>query len=156
MKETSERLKEVLNFLKLTNNAFAREIGVSSTVINGIVSGSHNPGPKVLNAINLRFPNVNTDWLSNGVGQMLRSDLHNKPLETATFGDQVVERLMEEFAKLREQLSVKDRQIEGLQRTVDALISRPVTPAGNFLKPAINTGKIIPMPISKKIALNVA
>ncbi|MBN8820785.1 MULTISPECIES: helix-turn-helix domain-containing protein [unclassified Spirosoma] len=139
MKETAKRLEEVLDLLKLNKNAFAREIGVSSTVINGIVSGMHNPGPKVLGAINSRFPEINTDWISNGIGQIQRSEGSTKPTDNESFGNQVIERLLDEFTKLREQLSIKDRQLEaadkraeGLQRTIDALLNRPLTSTGNF------------------------
>lgn len=68
-----------------------------------------------------------------------------KAVEENHFGNQVAERILEEFQALKSQLSIKDRQIDGLQRTVDALISRQITPAANFLKDVPYEGRIVPL-----------
>ncbi|MVM37217.1 hypothetical protein GO730_05575 [Spirosoma sp. HMF3257] len=82
------------------------------------------------------------------VAELTESQQVGKPVEPATFGAQVADRILLEFEKLREQLAIKDKQLEaadrkleaametskGLQRTIDALISRPgVTAGSNFL-----------------------
>jgi DNA-binding Xre family transcriptional regulator len=89
-------------------------------------------------------------FFSMSVAELTEADLQEnvaeKPGEPSLFGN--FEKLLDEFAKLREQLAVKDKQLEaadrkleaaietsrGLQRTIEALISRPGVAAGaNFL-----------------------
>ncbi|KAB7728049.1 hypothetical protein F5984_20050 [Rudanella paleaurantiibacter] len=148
MNTSGQRTMLLIESLGLTKNGFAQQIGVSSTVINGIVKDEHKPGPKVLEGIKARYPQVSTDWLLSGTGDML-----TKNGDSASFGDQVIERFEVEMKNLREmftqQLSAKDNQIAGLQRTIDALLT---SRERSFHKPAtVPAG--VPM-MSKNLAVS--
>ncbi len=47
-----------------------------------------------------------------------------KSKDGGAFGDAILQEIREEMRMLREQLNVKDQQIAGLQRTVDALVGK--------------------------------
>lgn len=110
---TGQRFKQVLEDVGLTNNGFATKVGVSSTVINGIVNDTNKPGNKVLTAMSEVFPQYNTDWILTGQGPMKK--------QFQSSGDYLQEHLRnleKQFAEMREmfstELSVKNRQIEKL------------------------------------------
>ncbi|QMW04045.1 hypothetical protein [Spirosoma foliorum] len=94
------------------------------------------------------------------VAELTESQQEPKLVEPASFGAQVADRILLEFEKLREQLAIKDKQLEaadreleaameiskGLQRTIDALISRPGIASGsNFLNGVPSEGRVVPM-----------
>ncbi|TDB69076.1 helix-turn-helix domain-containing protein [Arundinibacter roseus] len=108
---TGERFKIMLESMSLSKYAFANKIGVSSTVINGIVNNQNNPGHKVLTGIQKNFPEINTGWLLTGEGDMKAAP------EKITERDYLLEHLIkleDQFNRLLNQLDTKDRQIEKL------------------------------------------
>lgn len=66
-------------------------------------------------------------------------------VDEKSFGAEVLTKIVEEFNSLKTQLSIKDRQIDGLQRTVDALLGNPAIREKSFNKPVSKAGKIIPL-----------
>lgn len=107
-----EKLMKFIDYLKMSKNSFAASIGVSSTVINGIVNDSNNAGHKVLTGITQTYPEFNLDWYLNDKGEMIISK-EIKSLDRDYLQD-YLEKLEEQFKRLLGQLEVKDRQIEKL------------------------------------------
>ena len=129
------RFSALIKELKMTNNSFAKSLNKSSTTINYIVDGKSKPSFDVLESVFTQYPQVNPDWLLKGRGEMFQTEQSNKSADAGQFGDQVLLRILDELHVIKEQVTIKDRQIEGMQRTIDALLSRPVA-AANFPKPA--------------------
>ncbi|WP_370722630.1 helix-turn-helix domain-containing protein [Fibrella aquatica] len=125
MNTIGSRVKMVVDHFNLSNLGFSQRIGVSSTVINGIVKDEHKPGNKVLDAIKKEYPQISTDWILSGTGDMLIDNSR-----TPSFGEDILARVSLEVAQLREvfanQLSAKDQQIASLQRMLEAtLLGKP-------------------------------
>lgn len=114
----NERFNSLIESLKTNPGAFAKSINKSYTAIENTLKGRTKPGFDLLEAVFATYPQVNTDWLVNGKGEMFR--LNAKPADGGAFG----EIILNEIRTLREQLTVKDQQIAGLQRTVDALVGK--------------------------------
>lgn len=55
---------------KMTQNDFAKFIGMSAGSLSGIFTGRTKPTLNIVEAIKKRIPNINTDWLMFGVGTM--------------------------------------------------------------------------------------
>ena len=53
---------------------FADEIGVIRSSISHIISGRNNPGLELLQKVLIRFPQISSDWLLLGRGEMLLSE----------------------------------------------------------------------------------
>lgn len=71
MKTTvKERLTEYLKFKGVTKSAFGREVEVSAAYVNSI---TRTISPDILKRIRLKYPDLNTDWLLLGEGEMLKT-----------------------------------------------------------------------------------
>lgn len=66
--DIKERFKKFIAYKRLSQRRFQASIGVSSSYINGITDGI---GAEVLRKISIEYPELNTDWLLTGNGEML-------------------------------------------------------------------------------------
>lgn len=67
-----DRINDIITNYKLTPTEFADKIGVGKSNISHILSGRNNPSLEMVKRILSEFPNINSDWLIFGVGQMLK------------------------------------------------------------------------------------
>lgn len=65
----SERLKEYIKSLRMTNSEFERSIGASNGYINSI---RKSIGLDKIEQIEQKYPTLNTEWLLKGEGDMLK------------------------------------------------------------------------------------
>ncbi|MBN1789993.1 MAG: helix-turn-helix transcriptional regulator [Bacteroidales bacterium] len=78
-----ERLVQLMSHLGLTAARFADEIGVQRSGISHILSGRNQPGYDFILKTLLKFPDIDSDWLLTGRGNMLKSDISNgNPLKS--------------------------------------------------------------------------
>ncbi|MBS5797360.1 MAG: helix-turn-helix transcriptional regulator [Dysgonomonas mossii] len=67
------RLQQIIDDKMLSGARFAKEIGVSSQLLNAYLRNDRNPSSKVLKLISVRFPEINTRWLLTGEGNMMKN-----------------------------------------------------------------------------------
>ncbi len=65
----SERLKELINKLSISQAEFGRKIGVKPSTVSDWLKGRINPSTRTLKIIEDTF-NVNPEWLREGKGEM--------------------------------------------------------------------------------------
>lgn len=65
----NERIKELRIALNLTQDAFARRLGVKRNTIGNYETGNRVPSEQSIFSICREF-NVNEEWLRNGTGEM--------------------------------------------------------------------------------------
>lgn len=70
-KETGERIKQIMDSLKLTQQEFAQKLGVSPASLSNIFNGKSRPTMNHTNAIHRAFPSINMSWVMFGEGNML-------------------------------------------------------------------------------------
>lgn len=70
-KETGERIKQIMDSLKLTQQEFAQKLGVSPASLSNIFNGKSRPTMNHTNAIHRAFPSINMGWVMYGEGNML-------------------------------------------------------------------------------------
>lgn len=90
MKNTvKERLTEYLKFKGVTKSAFGREVEVSAAYVNSI---TRTISPDILKRIRLKYPDLNTDWLLLGEGEMLKTQSTNSVItgDVSGNGNQIV------------------------------------------------------------------
>ena len=68
--DITERLKEIIDYLGLTPNAFAAKIGISQPRMRNYLTG-RTPDFETLRRICITFVNIEPRWLLTGVGDML-------------------------------------------------------------------------------------
>ncbi len=73
---TKERLLLFLKHLGVGQSAFERQVGISNGYISSI---KESIGSGHVQKIASKFPELNTEWLLTGNGEMLKSDNRNEP-----------------------------------------------------------------------------
>lgn len=69
-----DRIKQIMDSLQLTQQDFANKLGISPASLSNIFNGRSNPTNNHVQAIHRAFPEINTEWLMFGEGQMLRGN----------------------------------------------------------------------------------
>lgn len=59
----------------MTQQVFADSIGVGAATLSSIFNGRTRPTLNIVEAIKKKIPNINTDWLMFGSGDMYTSDI---------------------------------------------------------------------------------
>lgn len=106
--EIKDRLKEIINDEGLNVKRFSEKIGASHTGIYNIVDGTSKPGFEILEKIIKTFPQYNETWIILGTGKKKKDN--NLFSSDISFG----ERIINEISGLKEQLAIKDKQIDKL------------------------------------------
>lgn len=65
-----ERIKEVMESQHMTQQVFAQFIEMSPASLSSIFTGRTRPTINIVEAIKKKIPNLNTDWLMFGTGEM--------------------------------------------------------------------------------------
>lgn len=65
------RFKEVRNYFRLSQNEFAKRIGMSKITISKIEAGENKVGPGTQRNLLNAFSEINPDWFVLGRGEML-------------------------------------------------------------------------------------
>lgn len=71
----NERISKVIEYSGFTSSEFADEIDVQRSSISHITSGRNKPSLEFIIKIKSRFPEILWDWMINGEGEMLKSEL---------------------------------------------------------------------------------
>lgn len=66
-----ERIRQVMDFLGLSQQDFAQKLGISPASLSNIFNGRSKPTNNHVQAIHRAFPKINTNWLMFGEGVML-------------------------------------------------------------------------------------
>ena len=73
------RIREIILSAGITDNAFAKRIGVTQSVIASMFQRGTEPSAKVLTSILLTYEDISAEWLLRGKGQMLLSEVTPDP-----------------------------------------------------------------------------
>ena len=69
-----ERIKKVIEYSQLSSSVFADTIGISRSGLTHLLTGRNQPSLDVARKILSKFPDISTEWLIMGMGEMLRPD----------------------------------------------------------------------------------
>lgn len=75
------RLFSFINSQNITPTDFAKMVGISPATLSSIKTGRTQPTITIVEKLKQRFPDLNTDWLIFGTGEMLQSQ--NRTLQPA-------------------------------------------------------------------------
>lgn len=76
----NERLKELRNYLGLSQEAFGESVGVTKAAISRIESGINSLSDRMILSIVTQH-NVNEDWLRTGSGEMFNKMSEDEELD---------------------------------------------------------------------------
>jgi len=70
-----DRILEILKIKNLSPAQFADLIGVQRSGISHLISGRNKPSLEFLQKLLKTFPDINSDWMLFGTGEMLKSGI---------------------------------------------------------------------------------
>ena len=69
-----DRIKQVVEYSQLSASSFADTIGISRSGLTHLLTGRNQPSLDVARKILAKYPEISTEWLIMGMGEMLRTD----------------------------------------------------------------------------------
>lgn len=101
----NSRILQVRKNLKLTQDDFAKKIGLSKNFVWMVEKGERTPSERTLKDICREF-NVNYDWLISGEGEMFQDDDSDAQAiidSVMTGSNEFAKKILIKFAKLSEE-----------------------------------------------------
>lgn len=111
------RIREIINSIQITDNAFAKKIGVTQSVIASMFQRGTEPSAKVLTAILSTFTDISAEWLLRGNGTML---LSKTPIDSNI---ERMNRLVDTITTLQGALNDKEKMTQLLEEKIKRLES---------------------------------
>jgi len=68
-----DRIKHIMEFYKLTPASLAEQIGINRSNLTHLFSGRNQPSLELAKKILHCYPDIKTEWLIMGVGEMFRN-----------------------------------------------------------------------------------
>ena len=69
-----DRIKQVIEYVQLSPSVFADTIGISRSGMTHLLTGRNQPSLDVAKKILAKYPEVSTEWLIMGMGEMFRPE----------------------------------------------------------------------------------
>lgn len=91
-----ERLAQFLQSEGLTAVKFAEIMEVQPSSISHLLSGRNKPNFDFISRLLLRFPDLNPDWMINGIGEIYKSKLKQVEQKTRKVSQEMVTNVKEE------------------------------------------------------------
>lgn len=117
-----DRIQLILKSKNLSSSQFADEIQVQRSSISHILSGRNKPSLDFVTKILSTYPEVNSDWLIFGKGQMVRQEKQDSKITEPTKPDIIVDEIKEEV-KPKKEISSPTSQPKNNQET-ESLIDK--------------------------------
>lgn len=83
-KSINQRVREFIDSLGVSDNQFAKSIGITQSVIASMFSRNTEPSSKVIVSILNAYANLSAEWLMTGKGEMLQKDSSSSYVDNAT------------------------------------------------------------------------
>lgn len=116
-----ERLAQFLQSEGLTAVKFAEIMEVQPSSISHLLSGRNKPNFDFISRLLLRFPDLNPDWMINGIGEIYKSKLKQVGQKTREVSQEIITNVNEEPKSTNEKLitDVNDMNILDFQLDIN-------------------------------------
>lgn len=101
------RIREFINYLDITDSAFAKKIGVTQSVIASMFLRGTEPSAKVISSVLAVFDDISAEWLLRGKGEILISANQSKDENTER-----ISRLVDTIATLQGTINEQSKTIQ--------------------------------------------
>ena len=75
MTEMKDRIRQIMESQHMTQQVFADFIGTNPATLSGIFNDRTRPTLNIVEMIKKKIPDINTDWLVFGTGEMYHQDV---------------------------------------------------------------------------------
>lgn len=122
----NERIKELRKALNLTQDAFAKRLGIKRNTVGNYETGNRVPSDQSIFSICREF-NVNEEWLRNGTGEMFNIMSQDEELayivgQALPQADEYVKNVFIAFGRLSQQFTAEEWAV--VKKFVDALAGK--------------------------------
>lgn len=69
-----QRVRELARYYNLSDNAFAKKIGIPQATLSGWYNLGRTPSMDMITTLLCVFPNLSAEWLLRGEGKMFKED----------------------------------------------------------------------------------
>ncbi|MBD5231906.1 MAG: helix-turn-helix transcriptional regulator [Bacteroidales bacterium] len=90
-----QRIKSLIAHLGLSTRAFALSCGLRQNTLNNQLNGMRELSLSTIIAILDTFPEVSSEWLLRGEGEMLKGEVSSKELERINKLNNIIESLQD-------------------------------------------------------------
>ena len=151
------RIREVIDYSQLSAAAFADTIGISRSGLTHLLTGRNQPSLDVAKKILAKYPEISTEWLIMGMGEMMRPEAGATPEvnNPTPEPEPPVKEQPAENSKMMRQTDLfgeyenqddfqEDMANEQEEKTVEPVENEPDTeePAPEEEKPVLNTAPV--------------
>ena len=74
-----DRIRQIMESQHMTQQSFAQFLGMSPAILSSIFNGRTKPTLNTVDAIKVKIPTINTDWLIFGHGDMYKYQSSAQP-----------------------------------------------------------------------------
>lgn len=121
-----DRIQILLQKKKLTPSHFADEIGVQRSAMSHILSGRNKPSLDFIQKILRRFPDINSEWLLSGKGEMMTGalDLFSQVEQKSAINQPQNSELFTENNTVNPEATDLSKQFETVSRKLSRQVAR--------------------------------
>lgn len=125
------RIKLIMESENMTPARFADKLHIGRAVVSHILNGRNNPSLDVITRILTQMPNINSDWLLTGNGEMYktkgkpRSD--NKPIDQPSSFPNLFSNLTEKESESTDSKYRKESTVNIEDKLIDSIINERIT-----------------------------
>ena len=101
-----DRIKHVMEYYEETPAGFAEKVGVNRSNLTHLFTGRNQPSLDVARKILAKFPEISTEWLIMGMGDMFRTDNQEVQPSQPSPEEAVNEQHLAENAKIMQQVDL--------------------------------------------------
>ena len=106
------RIKELIDYLKMSNRAFALKCGLKDNTFFNQLNGNRELSLSTVSSILQTFDFVSAEWLMRGTGTMLNANIiQSDEIEK-------MERLVDTITTLQSALNEKSKTIQALEQEI--------------------------------------
>jgi len=115
--DLSERIMLIIRHFGINKNIFSKKIGISPATFSGYINDGREPGYTFIGKIVKKYPEINSEWLLTGEGEMLRKDQ-----DVIDAQKQYKMDVLEDKVKmLQEQVGLYQRLVTGEEKIVEMI-----------------------------------
>lgn len=126
-----DRIIQIMEMENLSSTLFAEKLGISKAVVSHILNGRNNPSLDVVSRIIQEMPYINSDWLINGDGKMLKDGYDEKKIlqNKDLFANEPLNNMDRHASSKESPLSIGDETENDAQSIASKELSPVVTSA---------------------------
>ena len=135
-----DRIKQVIDYSQMSSSAFADTIGISRSGMTHLLTGRNQPSWDVARKILAKFPEISTEWLIMGMGEMLRPEeqsqqpVVNAEAEAAPVQKTAPDSYPDENSKIGTQFDLFGEYANSDEPQEDVVASEPDTVASETME----------------------